>query len=341
MTVNPPNTGVAIENLSGEPLGQDRMYLRCNFPLPSSAPGGFEVVVPGSDVRFVKPEDLQTLEGVEREVVLECAGNGRTLMSPVPEGTPWDLDAVSPISIAGYRLADLVGDLPAEVVEVVFTGADAGVVEPEGRVPYQFSISRDLATSPLPLLVTHIGGEPLDLAHGAPVRLIVPGHYAMNSVKWLVRVEAVTAPFDGHFVKKYRYYGDDWESEQAPVADLAVRSMISTPRDGDVVPSGALEIRGSAWAGSGVASVEVSADGGETWVEGDVEHRPDQPWAAVPWTVTVDAESGLLEIVVRATDSSGATQPLEPRWNANGYANNVLHRVMVHVEEPQIETEVV
>jgi len=241
---------------------------------------------------------------------------------------------VSPISIAGYRLADLVGDLPEEVVEVVFTGADAGVVEPEGRIPYQFSISRDLATSPLPLLVTHVGGEPLDLAHGAPVRLIVPGHYAMNSVKWLVRVQAVTAPFEGHFVKKYRYYGDDQEPEQAPVAQLAVRSMISTPRDGDVVASGSLEISGSAWSGAGVASVEVSDDGGQSWVEGDLELRLDQPWAAMPWTVTVDAESGPLEIVVRATDSSGATQPLEPRWNANGYANNVAHRVTVQVEQP-------
>lgn len=334
ITVNPPNTGVAVDKLNGEPLGQDRMYLRCNFPVPSSPPGGFELVIPGRGLRFVEPEDLQALERVESEVILECAGNGRALMSPVPEGTPWDLDGVSPIEVAGHRLSDLVGDLPEEVVDVVFTGADAGMVEPEGRVPYQFSINRDLATSSLPLLVTHIGGEPLDLAHGAPVRLIVPGHYAMKSVKWLVRVEAVTAPFAGHFVEKYRYYSDDREPEQAPVAELAVRSVISTPADGAVVPSGALEIRGSAWSGSGVASVEVSDDGGESWVEGDLEPRPDQPWAAVPWTVTVDAGHGALEIAARATDNHGATQPLEPRWNANGYANNVVHRVRVQVQKP-------
>jgi len=331
VTANPPNTGVAVEDLNGEPLGQDRMYLRCNFPVPSSPPGGFDLIVPGRPPRFVKLEDLQALERVELDIVLECAGNGRSLMFPVPEGTRWDLDGVSPISVSGYRLADLLGDLPEDVVDVVFTGADAGTVETEGQVSYQFSIHRDLATSPLPLLVTHIGGEPLDLAHGAPVRLIVPGHYAMKSVKWLVGVEAVTTPFAGHFVEKYRYYGDDREPEQAPVAELAVRSVISAPGDGDVVPSGAVEIRGAAWSGSGVSRVEVSADGGESWVEGDLEPRPDEPWAAVPWTMTVDAEPGPLEILARATDTSGATQPLEPRWNVNGYANNVIHRVTIDV----------
>jgi hypothetical protein len=35
--------------------------------------------------------------------------------------------------------------------------------------------------------------------------------------------------------------------------------------------------------------------------------------------------------MARATDDSGASQPLEPRWNRNGYANNVIQRVEVQV----------
>lgn len=334
ITVEPPNTGVAVEDLNGEALGQDGMYLRCNFAVPSSPPAGFDLVLPGTS-RFVVPEDLLTLKRVEREIVLECAGNGRTLMSPVPEETPWALDGVSPIRVAGYRLAELVGDLPDEVVDVVFTGADTGMVEPEGLVSYQFSISRQLATSSLPMLVTHIGGEPLDLAHGAPVRLIVPGHYAMMSVKWLVRVEAATSPFRGHFVKKYRYYSDDREPEQAPVRELAVRSVIAHPGDRATVPAGPLTIRGSAWSGtSEVERVDVSTDGGEIWHEAAALRRREEPWAPVRWTLTVEAEPGPLEIAARATDASGASQPLEPRWNANGYANNVVHRVTVQVGQP-------
>lgn len=335
LSEHPPNVGVALDHLGGGALSQREMYVRCNFAVPSSPPDGFELVVPGKRSRLVTLADLDELDLVERDLVLECAGNGRTLMNPVPEGTPWDLDGVSPVSVAGYRLADVLGEVPADVVNVVSTGADAGTVEPEGQVPYQFSISRELAMSTTPLLVTHIGGEPLDLVHGAPVRLIVPGHYAMLSVKWLVRVEATTTPFEGHFVKKYRYYDDDLEPERAPVGEIAVRSVIATPDDGDTVPAGVLEITGSAWSGSSeVASVDVSVDGGETWEQADLLPRRGEPWAAVRWRMTVEVAPGPLEIISRATDDSGATQPLEPRWNANGFANNVVHRVKVQVGQP-------
>jgi DMSO/TMAO reductase YedYZ molybdopterin-dependent catalytic subunit len=333
ITTTPPNTGVDMKTLNGKTLSQEQMYLRCNFEVPASPPPGFDVVVPGSGRRFITPAELQSFERLELDIVLECAGNGRTLMSPVPDGTPWDLDGVSPITVAGYRLADVLGGLPDECVDVVFTGADTGTVDPEGRVPYQFSISREMALSPRPLLVTHIGGEPLQLAHGAPVRLVVAGQYAMESVKWLVRVEAVASPFEGHFVKKYRYYGDQNEPEQGRVGDLAVRSVIAMPGDGETIAAGAVTITGSAWSGSSpIAGVAVSIDGGESWIVADLDLRPDEPWSAVPWEVTVDAAPGPLVIAARAMDTAGSTQPHEPRWNANGYANNVVHRVTVTVE---------
>jgi DMSO/TMAO reductase YedYZ molybdopterin-dependent catalytic subunit len=332
ITTSPPNTGIDLQNVTGAPLSQEQTYVRCNFAVPASQPERLEVVVPGQSPRFVTRGDLESFELVERDIVLECAGNGRTLMSPVPEGTPWDLDGVSPIRVSGYRLTDVLGVLPDDVVDVVFTGADSGRVDPEGHVPYQFSINRHLAMSKLPLLVTHIGGEPLDLLHGAPVRLIVPGHYAMMSVKWLVRIEATGTPFAGHFVKKYRYYGDDHEPEQAPVAELAVRSLIAEPRNGARVSAGPLVISGSAWSGaSQVIEVEVSADGGVTWVKATLSRGSEGPWRAVAWTMAIDAQPGSLSLIARATDSSGATQPLQPRWNAYGYANNVVHQVRVTV----------
>jgi len=40
-----------------------------------------------------------------------------------------------------------------------------------------------------------MNGKPLKPAHGAPLRLIVPGWYGMASVKWVSRIEALTAPF--------------------------------------------------------------------------------------------------------------------------------------------------
>lgn len=330
---NPPNTGVEVDGLDGELLTQQQMFVRSNFVVPLYPPDGFELVVPGRPNRLMTPEHLRPFEPIDRDIVLECAGNGRALMSPIPEGTPWMLDGVSPITVGGYRLRDVLGPLPDEVVEVVFTGADIGPTPDGGRAPYQFSISRELAESAVPMLVTHIGNEPLTALHGAPIRLVVPGHYAMKSVKWLVRVEAVTTPFHGYFVERYRYLGDPVEPDGAQVDEIAVRSVISSPIDGDVRPAEPLEISGSAWSGTGeVSRVEVSVDGGETWQEAELVRRHvGGRWAPVRWACTAPVEPGPVEIVARATDDSGATQPLEPRWNANGYANNVTHRITIEV----------
>lgn len=332
ITDAPLNVGVESGMLDGDSLRQEQMYVRNNFKMPYRPPEGFDVVVPGKAPRHVTMGLLSTFREVEVDLVLECAGNGRTLMEPVPEGTQWSLDAASPISVVGFRLADVLGDLPEGVKSVVFTGADEGHVPIEGKQNYQFSISRDMAHSKLPILATHIGGEPLTLEHGAPVRLIVPGQYAMKSVKWLTRIEAIPYRFQGYFVRKYRFFRDSQEPDATPVGAIAVRSVISAPQDLTTVASGLMDVRGSAWTGTGeVTAVEVSADDGVTWEEAElVRHSTGGRFAPVHWAAALDLKPGMAVLVARATDSSGATQPLDPRWNSNGYANNVVQRVTVH-----------
>lgn len=327
------NKGVRVESLTGEMIGQDGMFARSHFQLPTP-PDGFHIAMPGRALRFVTPKMLETFDQIERAVVLECAGNGRAMMDPVPDGVPWRHGGVSPISVRGVRLADVLGNLPESVVDVVFTGADRGVVGRLGSIPYQYSIDRDLALSNLPILATHIGNQPLNVEHGAPVRLIVPGHYGMKSVKWLTRVEGVRDEFEGYFVKEYRFYSDPEREEAAPVDEIEVKSVISSPFDGDTWV-GAMDVRGSAWTGHGtVASVEVSIDGGVTWHEADLAQRETGgPWGPVRWSAVVTAEPGTVTIMARATDTSGATQPLNPPWNSRGYANNAVHSVTVQVLE--------
>lgn len=330
----PPNKGVRVEGLTGESLDQQQMFVRNHFAPPLTTPTGFELAVPGRRSKFITLEQFTPFQRVNRDIVLECAGNGRSLMSPVPSGTPWGLDGVSAITVTGYRLNEVLGSLPDEVGEVVFTGADTGIAD-VGRVPYQYSISRELALSTVPLLVTHIGGDALDRLHGGPIRLIVPGYYGMMSVKWLIKVEAVLEPFAGHFTDLYRYYDDDHEEEGSPVGPIAVRSVISSPHVGEFVSAHSFDVKGSAWAGtSEIAMVEVSIDGGETWGQADLIRRETGGrWAPIRWAYTGEPETGPVEIVARATDEAGAVQPMQPRWNANGYANNVVHRVQVEAVE--------
>lgn len=329
ITSNPPNLAADLTGLAVPALDQDQVYVRCNFDLPEVEPDHIVIAMPGHPERRVSIDEILTLPRVSLQMVLECAGNGRTLMDPVPDGTPWTLGGVSPILAEGPLLRDILGNLPHDVVDVVFTGADAGDVEPEGRINYQFAIDRETALSGTPIIATHLGGEPLTMEHGAPARLVVPGHYAMKSVKWLTRIEATKEPFSGHFVEKYRYYQSDEHPERAPVGPIAVRSVVTWPADGETV-EGPLLVTGTAWSANGVESVEVSIDGGATWQRAELEPAPSQ-FAARTWRLAAEIGSGRYEIVSRARSTSGELQPIEPRWNANGYANNVVHRVRVDV----------
>lgn len=134
-------------------------------------------------------------------------------------------------------------------------------------------------------------------------------------------------------MEKYRYFQDSKEPERAPVAAIAVRSVISSPREGEQLSRGSIDVRGSAWSGGGeVEVVEVSVDGGESWEPADlVVPEFGGSFAAVRWALPMEVGPGAVEILARATDAMGETQPLESRWNANGYANNVVHRVAVDV----------
>ncbi len=48
---------------------------------------------------------------------------------------------------------------------------------------YEVTLTAEVASHPQTLLATHLGGQPLDLDHGAPVRLVVPMRPACDSMK--------------------------------------------------------------------------------------------------------------------------------------------------------------
>ena len=327
ITTSPPNAGVPMTALDGRPIPQDRAYLRNSFPTPQDVEDVVGVVLPGVPPRSLSVETLAELEQVEVEMVLECAGNGRSLVQPAVSGLAWGLGGASPIRVGGVRLVDALGPVPDEVVELVLTGSDRGKVRPEGDVHYQFSVPIDRVTDGSSLLVTHWGDEPLGMEHGGPIRFVLPGHYAMRSVKWLARIEGVVEPFAGHFVKRYRYLGDDRFEEESPVGEIQVRSVIASPGHGESIPAGPVVIMGSAWSGSGlVENVVVSMDRGETWDPAEMS-TGSGPLAAVAWRHEVVVAPGRHTVMSRATDSGGNSQPMSPHWNENGYANNLVHTV--------------
>ena len=94
---------------------------------------------------------------------------------------------------SGLPLADVLAEATVrpDAVELVFVGADRGMVGAVGR-ELTFERSLPLADIGGAYLVVAMNGEPLPEHHGAPVRLLVPGRYGMASVKWLARITALS-----------------------------------------------------------------------------------------------------------------------------------------------------
>lgn len=268
-------------------------------------------------------------------MTLECAGNGRRRMSPRPSGTPWLYGGVSSVRFTGTSLRHVLDRVGLEdgVEEIGFVGADQGEVGSGETVPFARSLPLAKALESEVLLAWRMNGRPLPHEHGAPLRVVVPGWYAMASVKWLRRIEALREPFEGWFQSdRYVYREEDGTPDGTPVREIRVRSLVTSPREGEVLERAPLEITGAAWSdGTPVARVRVSTDGGESWKDASLEEGASR-WAPTRWRLRwrPDAE-GDYELVSRAEDAAREAQPLVSRWNRLGYGNNVAHRVRVTV----------
>ncbi|MCM8749218.1 sulfite oxidase [Thermomicrobiaceae bacterium CFH 74404] len=322
-----------------EPLTPAELfYVRNHFAVPRIDPHAWRLRVEGAVERALELslEDVQQLPSRTITVTLECAGNGRTLLTPTPGGTPWRLGAVGTARFTGAPLSLLLdrAGLRPEAVELLFVGADQGEVEP-GRVePFARSLPVEEARGPDVLLAWAMNDEPLTADHGFPVRLVVPGWYGMASVKWLARIVALEQAFEGYFQREhYRYVQSDDPVEDAPpVTRARVRSLIVRPADGARLPLAPVEFSGIAWSGYGpVTRVEVSIDGGASWAAAEL--GADQGlYAARPWSFRWHPpQPGRYTVLARATDALGNSQPLSPQWNRQGYGNNACQAIQVVV----------
>src|SRR3712207_3069819 len=113
-----------------------------------------------------------------------------------------------------------------------------------------------------------MNGADLTVAHGAPVRLLVPGWAGIASTKWLVGLEVLDRAFAGFWnADNYVFWTAAGEGVR-PIREMPVKSIIASPADGAALRAGEQVLAGYAWSGHGaIARVEVSTDGGATWQE--------------------------------------------------------------------------
>ncbi|WKV71039.1 molybdopterin-dependent oxidoreductase [Streptomyces sp. PCS3-D2] len=346
VTADPYNAQTPSAALAEPVTPVAAFFVRDHFGIPPTDAGRWRLHVGGAVATAfsIGREELLALEHRALDVVVECAGNGRSLMRPAPPGLPWSQRAVGCARFEGvpFRLlADRAGIDP-EAVEVVFTGADSGTVHGR-RTPFERSLPLAVARHRDTLLATRMNGEPLTPEHGAPVRLVVPGRYAVADVKWLVGVRVVTAPFGGVFQAEEYLYTAARGTPEGPVTTLRVKSLITEPApDEDLRRGRAVVVRGHAWSGGGVpvSRVEVRAEHQDE--AGDPDHvrgwheavlsPPAGPYAWTGWTYRwTPQQPGPYRLLSRATDARGVAQPLQAPWNAHGYGCNPVASVEVVV----------
>lgn len=324
------NFGMPLELIEPEApmiVPTERFFVRSNGPVPVIDPASWALSIDGLVARSVSVTlaDLHAMPRRTFTSMLECAGNGRTMFEPQPVGTPWSLDAAGCAVWEGVRLVDVLeraGVLPG-AVDLVMQGGDF----PE----MQRGLPLAAALDPETTLAFAMNGEPLSVAHGGPVRLLVPGWAGIASTKWLVGITVLDRAFAG-------YWNADqyviWSADQEPlrqVQQMPVRSVISRPSEGARVRAGAIEVAGYAWSGQGrVTMVEVSSDSGATWTEASLTGSERRGW--VRFAATVEVPAGEVTLLARATDERGLRQPMAVDWNLKGYQNNSVQRMRLTAE---------
>lgn len=369
---DPLNCELAPEALTGEVTDTGRFFRRNHFAMPQLNPSTYRLEVSGLVRRHLSVSlgDLRRLPSASLTVTLECAGNGRNRFSPEVPGERWGLGAVSTARWTGARLRDVLAQaavLP-EACETIFQGADCGHVDGRAEpVCFERSLSVREAAEPDVLLAYEMNGEPLPVRHGFPVRLIVPGWYAVAAVKWLTGITLTAGPFRGYFQDDHYVY--EWEqrprTEREPVRLQRVRAIIADPAEGRRVPPGDLLISGVAWSGqSRVDRVEVSVRssgrthpgagafagtgslpeagpgaqpaGGDGPAVGGWQRAeltgPETRFGWRGWQIMVrGVPAGRAAIRARAVDAAGNDQLVVPEWNSRGYGGNFVHEVSVWV----------
>jgi DMSO/TMAO reductase YedYZ molybdopterin-dependent catalytic subunit len=340
---SPLNLEMPFEQLEGFVTPTESFYVRTHFPIPSIDRNAWWLRVEG-DVESsfaINYEQLLQIESVTIPVTLECAGNNRNFLEPKVKGVQWGLGAVGTAEWTGVPLSILLdrAAVKASAREVILEGADCGVLEdpksPPGELTFARSIPLEKACGDVLLAYKMNGGE-LPPEHGFPVRAIVPGWYAVASIKWLQRVIVTDQPFTGYYqTADYAYWKRrDQIAELTPVAQVQIKAEIAKPAQGETIPvNSAVRVHGAAWTSEGeITKVELSTDGGATWTETKLLGA-SQPNAWRLWEFNWQTPStpGKQILMARATDSHNRTQPVERDRDHGTYMINHLLPITVEV----------
>src|SRR5438876_4792853 len=314
---DPLNLEMPFEKLDSLITQTKSFYVRTHFPIPAIDKDAWWLRLEGEVEKpfAINYEELLKLESLTIPVTLECAGNNRNFLEPKVKGVQWGLGAVGTAEWTGVPLSILLdrAGVKSNAREVILEGADGGKLDdpksPAGKLKFARSIPLAKARDDV-LLAYKMNDVDLPPEHGFPLRAIVPGWYAMASIKWLRRVIVTDKPFTGYYqTLDYSFWkrrGDI--AELVPLSGMQIKAEIARPREGEVIAANShVRVHGAAWTSDGeIAKVEISTDGGASWNEVKLIGESNlNAWQLWEFDWKTPSKPGKQKLIARATDAKG------------------------------------
>lgn len=329
VTAAPLNVETPLQLLDSTLTPAERMFMRNNHDFPHVDAASWCLTIDGL-VRHpleIRLDELRAMPTSSYVAVLECSGNGRQRFAELgtpAEGLQWANGAVANAEWIGVPVALLLEQ----------AGVKRGALQAEcwsmGDEPFARGVELEKLLDDA-MLAYGMNGAPIPHHHGGPVRLVVPGWGGINWVKWIGRMTLISHESPSEYNQRSYVLYDADGAAYGKVRQIAVKSLLTSVAAGARLSAGEHELRGLAWsAARGVAGVELSVDGGRSWAAAELLHDlGPRSWRA--FVYRWQAAPGAYELMARATDLDGATQPLEPAFNRKGYLMNAVQRVAVTV----------
>ena len=180
---------------SGVITPAEQLYIRNNLPAPDASivadRDAWEVAIEGvKRPRKLTLRELKTMGLETTAMVLQCSGNGRGYFPSKPSGTPWQVGAAGCVMWTGVPVRVVAEALGGVVPGAGFLTGTGGEKLPEGLDPLSIIVERSVPAVAMTdaLLAWEMNGVPISLAHGGPLRLIVPGYTGVNNIKYIKRL---------------------------------------------------------------------------------------------------------------------------------------------------------
>lgn len=309
------------------------LFVRNNLGAPDASiaanPDAWSVQIDGvTNPRALTVGELKRM-GVETvPMVLQCSGNGRAFFGHKASGTQWRVGAAGCSFWSGVPMKAVVDALGGVRQGMRYMTSSGGETIPAGIEPKKAMVERSVPWQEMEraILAWELNGGPLPLAHGGPLRIVIPGYYGVNNVKYVKQVAFTLEQSDASIQAsgyRVRPIGQKGAPAQPSMWQMNLKSFVTGPSGDAPVRAGIVQIHGVAFSGtSAVKAVEVSLDGGSNWRPASFFGPLIGPFAWRQFVLPARLGAGSHTLASRAIGFDGEVQPELRIENERAYAHN-------------------